>query len=282
MSEDNRATLRKVVPIFAVTTIFASLFFVSSKTPPSVMTSAVKTTAVEYTPTPTPMPELSTAPSNLLVSTNMALKAVVVPPEPAARVISAAPKARPIDPIDPVPTPRPLPPPVPNASNTIGCQFPPIYDKWWTQATDSMAVISGLVENDAFRSNIMFNWTGKMQFSIEATAFDGTPLGGMLFDTYQLEACTLANGSYKDGVCSGMFQINQPTINFAPNYRGGYALKLIPMSGTGKVFLYATLIDNKSGDCTMLSQFRYTRNYNVWAESGLYFQGPVDAETEIP
>lgn len=189
----------------------------------------------------------------------------------------------PVDPIDPepIPSPTPRPTPVPTAPNgSIGCQFPPIYDKWWLRPTDQYAYLAGLVEDDKYRTNIMFNWEGQFKHEIEAVSSTGMVLGSLSFDTYMLESCTPDNITYRDGVCSGMFQLNKFVEQIDPNYTGTFSIRIKPTGGTGRVFFYATMIDNKSSDCTTFTQFRRTKNNNMWAESGLYYQGSADAETE--
>lgn len=193
----------------------------------------------------------------------------------------------PVDPIDPDPTPTPRPTPVPTPkptlpAYTIGCQFPPIYDKWWLHSTDQAAYLAGLVENNEYRTNVMFNWEGHFQHEIQATSATGVVLGSLTFDTYLLEPCTADNVTNRDGVCSGMFQLNKFVEQIDATYSGVYSIQVKPLGGTGRIFFYATMIDNRSSDCTMYSQFRRTKNNNVWSEGGLYYQASFDAETENP
>jgi len=179
----------------------------------------------------------------------------------------------------PVPTPVPTPEPVIPDGN-IGCQFPPIYDKWWLRSTDQFAYLAGMVEDANYRTNVMFNWEGQFKHEIEAVSSVGVVLGSLSFDTYLLEPCTPDNVTYHDGVCSGMFQLNRFISHIDQNYTGAYSIRVKPVSGAGRIFFYATMIDNRSGDCTTFTQFRRTKNNNMWAESGLYYQGSFDAETE--
>lgn len=204
----------------------------------------------------------------------------VIPIREPARV-----QKPPVDPFDPdptpIPSPTPRPTPVPTIPDgTIGCQFPPIYDKWWLRPTDQYAYLAGLVEDEYYRTNIMFNWEGQFQHEIEAVSSTGMVLGSLSFDTYLLEHCTPDNITYRDGVCSGMFQLNRFISHIDPNYTGVYSIRVKPISGAGRIFFYATMIDNRSGDCTTFTQFRRTKGNNMWAESGLYYQGSFDAETE--
>lgn len=203
-----------------------------------------------------------------------------VPPILASKVVVQAP----IDPDpDPNPTPRPTRTPKPVVlPYTIGCQFPPIYDKWWLHATDQAAYLAGLVEDAEYRTNVMFNWEGHFQHEIQATSATGVVLGSLTFDTYLLEPCTPDNVTNRDGVCSGMYQLNKFVEQIDASYTGMYSIQVKPLGGTGRIFFYATLIDNRSSDCTMYSQFRRTKNNNVWSEGGLYYQASFDAETETP
>lgn len=208
----------------------------------------------------------------------------IVPIPASSNVIVLAPQT-PIDPGDPVPTPRPTrtPTPTPVAEPfTIGCQFPPIYDKWWLHSTDQAAYIAGMVENTEYRTNVMFNWEGQFKHEMQAVASTGMVLGSLSFDTYLLESCTPDNVTYKDGTCSGMFQINNFIKQIDASYTGVYTINIKPLGGTGRIFFYATMIDNRSSDCTTFTQFRKTKNNNMWSESGLYYQGSFDAETEVP
>ena len=213
-------------------------------------------------------------------------KTWVVATPPAAVVEIQKPPVDPIDP-DPTPVPSPTPRPTPRPtsvphvpSGSIGCQFPPIYDKWWLHPTDQYAYLAGLVEDGNYRTNVMFNWEGQFKHEIEAVSSTGVVLGSLSFDTYLLEHCTPDNITYRDGVCSGMFQLNKFVSQIDPNYSGIYSIRVKPLGGTGRIFFYATMIDNKSSDCTTFTQFRRTKSNNVWAESGLYYQGSADAETE--
>lgn len=209
-------------------------------------------------------------------------EAVVVAVTTLSGVVEA--QKPPVDPDpDPNPTPSPIPTPVPAPSapnGTLGCQFPPIYDKWWLRPTDQSAYLAGLVESDRYRTNVMFNWEGQFKHEIEAISSTGVVLGSLSFDTYLLEPCTPDNITYHDGVCSGMFQLNRFISHIDPNYTGVYSIRVKPISGAGRVFFYATMIDNRSSDCTTFTQFRRTKNNNMWAESGLYYQGSAGAETE--
>ena len=197
----------------------------------------------------------------------------------------------PVVPIDADPNPSPLPTPKPESGltpfpplsgdNTVGCQFPPVYDKWWLQPTDQYAYLTGLEESEEYRTNVMFNWEGHFQHTIEAVSQFGVVLGSASFDTYMLEPCTPDNVTYNNGTCSGMFQINKFVTHVNSTYVGKYSIRIKPLGGTGRIFFYATLIDNKSDDCTTLTQFRSTKNNNVWAESGLYFIGSANPEDDL-
>lgn len=215
-----------------------------------------------------------------MATTNMSGIGVTVAP-PIRVLEKVRVQKPPVDPIDPDPVPTPKPTPVPAApSGTVGCQFPPIYDKWWLKSTDQSAYLAGLIEDEHYRTNIMFNWEGQFKHEIEAVSSTGVVLGSFSFDTYLLEHCTPDNLTYRDGVCSGMFQLNSFVRQINPSYTGVYSIRVKPLGGEGKLFLYATMIDNRSSDCTTFTQFRRTKSNNVWAESGLYYQGSEDAEAE--
>lgn len=182
-------------------------------------------------------------------------------------------KAIPSDPIDtnpvlPSPTPHSLP-----SGKEVGCQFPPIYDDWWLHSTDQAAYLTGMVEDVNYRTNVMFNWEGQFAHEIEAVSATGTVLGSLSFSTYSLESCTPNNSTYRDGMCSGMFQLNRFVHHIDQNYFGAYSIRVKPISGDGRIFFYATMIDNRSNDCTTFTQFRRTNNNSIWSESGLYYQG---------
>ena len=180
----------------------------------------------------------------------------------------------------PEPTPRPVPPKAYVPSETAGCQFQPIYDKWWLHSSDKAAYLAGLVEDGFYRTNAMFNWEGQFKFEIRAVSAIGVVLGSLTFDTYLLEPCTTDNVTNVDGVCSGMFQINKFVNQLDALYTGVYAIHVKPLGGDGRIFFYATLIDNRSSDCTTYTQFRTTHDSNVWSESGLYYRANLGAETE--
>lgn len=166
------------------------------------------------------------------------------------------------DPIE-TPTPEPTPEPTPK-TGTIGMNLPVIYPEWWLLPTDKYAIISALREDFDYRTNIMFNWEGNFIFDLVFYAADGTQLGNVNFETYKLENCS-------SDPCSGYYQLNNALYVVNSTYKGLYTIKIIPMnSSSGKFFCFATMIDNKSNDPTLLTQFRFTSNDQVWNESGLY------------
>lgn len=218
------------------------------------------------------IPSTSDAPT---AAVNYSLSTTSAAVDAVAKVSEELSTQDPLLPDDPAPPPKPTPTPRPTptkieVSPTIGCQFPPIYDKWWLRPTDQAAHLVGLVEDPSYRTNLMFNWEGQFQHKIKAISASGVVLGSLSFDTYLLEPCTPDNVTYRDGVCSGMFQLNQFIQQIDASYTGVYSVQVTPLGGTGKAFFYATTIDNKSSDCITYTQFRTTSKGNMWAESGLY------------
>ena len=183
-----------------------------------------------------------------------------------------------------VPTPTVVPTPAPKVklkaalkaipatppasiSNTMGSQMPVIYDEWWLRSGDKYAIVSGpsLMENAAFRTNLIFTWQGQVTFDIDLYSDKGIKLGSLSYNTDSFPCSTK--------VCSGYFQRDRLMRDINSNYEGIFTIRCTLTSGTGKVFFFATSIDNKSGDPTMYSQFRFAADGNVWSEGGLYYQG---------
>lgn len=174
----------------------------------------------------------------------------------------------PIDPDpnpDPIKIPTPFPTPTPKYTGTYGTNMPVIFEEWWLRSGDKFAILSGpsLMENDAFRTNLMLTWSGRLKGYFEFYAENGSKLGTFYFDTYQLEPCS-------EDSCSGYYQLNNVIKMVAPNYTGLFTIKCIPIKGDGKLLIFATSIDNRSSDPTMYSQFRFAGNGDVWSESGRY------------
>lgn len=171
----------------------------------------------------------------------------------------------PVDP-EPTETPEPTPTPSPEKSvGSIGSQMPVIFEEWWLESSDSFAILSGpsLMEGAEFRTNIIFTWQGQVKFNMEFWSKDGVKLGSKFFDTYVIEECP-------QGECSGYFQFNNAMHEINPTYYDIYTVKCIPVGGTGRIFFFATSIDNRSGDPTTYSQFRFAKDGSVWSEGGVY------------
>lgn len=172
------------------------------------------------------------------------------------------------DPIElptPLPVFSPTPIPIPGYTSTVGVGLPTIFDEWWLRSGDKFAILSGpsLMENDDFRTNILIPWSGKLDFNIEYYSKDGIKLGTRQYKTYTLEPCSEDN-------CSGYLQLNSPMKEIKPEYTDIFSIRCIPIQGDGRLFIFATSIDNRSGDPTMYTQFRFAGNGDVWTESGRY------------
>jgi hypothetical protein len=158
----------------------------------------------------------------------------------------------------------------PTTNNNIGTDLPAIYPDWWMISSDDYAILSMLSENTKFRTNVAWVWEGNITFSVKALSSTGREIGTLRFNTYELESCNSSNESYKNGKCSGTFQANNFLSFFTKGNEENFALKFTPISGDGKVFFYATVIDNLSNDATLFPQFRYTSTGKVWSASGPY------------
>lgn len=167
----------------------------------------------------------------------------------------------------PIPYETPLPTSIPKGGTT-GTQMPVIFEEWWLRAGDRYAILSGptLSEGAAYRTNLMFTWSGHLKFKVEFIAASGSDIGNLVFDTYNLEPC-------EAGSCSGYYQLNNALRSVSDTYDGLYAVKVIPIEGDGKLMIFATSIDNLSQDPTLYSQFRFTENGSICSETGFYAAG---------
>lgn len=215
----------------------------------------------------TPIPEIKTEIEEPLSS----VEAIAYPYSEADKEALA-----PIDP-DPVPDPTPRPTRTPTPTPTprpvqlagsIGTDLPAIYTEWWLRPDDEAAYLVMLKEDDKFRTNVIWTWEGDVSFDIQLIGAGGAILGTLSYNTYGLEPCET------QAPCSGYFQRNRLMADVSPNYKDYYTTKIIPTGGTGKIFFYATVIDNKSDDATLITQFRYAKTKEVWALGGLYYYPP--------
>ena len=141
---------------------------------------------------------------------------------------------------------------------TSGDSLPVLYDQWWLRATDDVAIVPALNESSEFRTNVMWIWEGRIKFEIQVLAYSGQYLGSLIYDTGDMEQPV------------GMHQVNRLLKEVDKTYEGGYNLHVFPIEGDGKVFFYATMIDNKSQDFVCFTQFRYSKTEGIWMATGWY------------
>jgi hypothetical protein len=212
-------------------------------------------------PTPKP-PENGTPTPTPTVVPPTATPVPTEPPAPTPTPIVVKPT--------PIITPIPTPPPIVHKPIIL---FPSIYDLWWLVPGDKAAYIISLEENNRNYTNVMFTWVGQVKFKITAITERAAILGSISFDTYNIEACTSSNVTYKNGECSGATQLNNFLKLISDTYSYPYTLKITHEGGKGKIFFYATVTNKFSGSSYLFTQFRYTVDNQVWAQTGQYGSG---------
>lgn len=134
--------------------------------------------------------------------------------------------------------------------------FPPIYNEWWLQPEDQFAAIMGLEETKKQKLNLVIIWTGgQVRFKVIIYQPNGVPLFSFIDSTHT--------------DFEGVTQYTQFLTSVGVTYTGTYYIRIFHLpNSVGKLFAYATPLDNYTKTPVYSGQFRYDKNGQVWAEKG--------------